>query len=86
MSDEDKRYIDATKDALALLRCAQRGDRNGVEALLDTFRNADDIERGMLLGGLLAHSVAILNLASRAIDVPSDTILASVGASLNEAV
>ena len=54
-----------------------------VEALVDTFSGPDnDTERGMLVGSLLAHCVAIPRVAAQAAGVPTDKIIGSVHASL----
>ena len=77
--------VDATRDALALIAAADREDRTSVEALLATFHGEEnEHERGMLVGALLAHAVSILHLASQTLGVPTDRIIGSVAASLNE--
>jgi hypothetical protein len=77
--------IDVTRDALALIAAADREDKTSVETMLATYHGEEnEHERGMLLGALLAHAVAILHLASQTLGVPTDRIIGSVAASLNE--
>jgi hypothetical protein len=77
--------VDATRDALALIAAADREDKAAVESMLATYQGGDnEAERGMLLGALLSHSVAILRLASQTLGVDPDKILGSVATSLND--
>jgi hypothetical protein len=77
--------IDIARDALGLIAAAAREDAASVETMISTFNGpGNDAERGMLVGALLAHSVAILNLASQTLGVDPASILGSVAVSLNE--
>ncbi len=77
--------VDATRDALGLIAAADREDKAAVETMLATFNGpGNESERGMLVGALLAHSVAILRLASQTLGVDPDKILGSVATSLND--
>jgi hypothetical protein len=82
MNDE----IGTLKDALALIASAERNDGEAVELLLDSYHGPhNERERGMLVGAMLAHSVAILRAASQAAGVEPARILGAVALSLADA-
>lgn len=76
--------LDACRDGLALVAAAERGDASSVNAMLLTYKHDSDVARGMLLGAVLSHAVAILHLASQTLGVDPAKILGSVAASLND--
>jgi hypothetical protein len=77
--------IDATRDGLALIAAADREDKQAVELMLSTYQGSgNEADRGQLVGAILAHSGAILRLASQTLGVSPDSILGSVARSLND--
>lgn len=76
---------DASLDALAMIGAAARNDGKSVEAMLSTYdekSESDKAERGMLLGGLLAHAVALTSALATARGCTTDEIVKGVHASL----
>lgn len=77
--------VDVVKDALAIIAAADREDRQTVDLMLSTYHGAgNEADRGQLVGAFIAHSVAILRLASQTLGVDPAAILGSVASSLNE--
>jgi hypothetical protein len=85
MASSSDKLRDASLDALALISAAARKDSKSVEAMLSTYRDdaeSDAGERGMLLGGVLAHAVALIAALATARDCKPEDIVASVHSSI----